>query len=388
MGFTLPKLTKILVVGDESTGRFFLEGFRESGFEIYYVRSYINAIQQLEDGIFQIIVADNNIDGMDGIQFLERCKTFAPDILRVLIVREGDSKVLVEAINRGGIFKIITHPLDIGEISAALCDAAVHYWTEKEHERLSNLIKEQNTELVVRTLNLDKEIHERTASLLNGLVAALDLRDSDTQWHSRRVALYSRRIAKALGIKGDELNAIERGALLHDIGKIGIKDVILLKPGRLTREEWEEMKRHPEMGYRLLEGSDFLQHEKIIVLHHQERYDGKGYPQGLKGKEIDIGARIFAIADTFDAMTSDRPYRRSLPFKIAREEIIRCSGTQFDPRLVEAFLSVPGHEWREIREKLEGRDLQRESQNRVSPPPLPQSPSLMSVTTDRNNNKG
>ncbi|MGC9044337.1 MAG: HD domain-containing phosphohydrolase [Myxococcota bacterium] len=370
MGFSLPKLTKILIAGDGETARFFIENFKESGFEFHFADSYISAIQKLEDGLFQIIVANDTVDGMSGIQFLERCKTFAPDILRVLIVRYGDTRVLLEAINRGGIFKILTLPLDIKEVISALTDASVHYWTEKEHERLSNLIKEQNTELVVRTLNLDKEIHERTSSLLNGLVAALDLRDSDTRWHSKRVSLYSRRIAKALGIKGEELNQIERGALLHDIGKIGIKDAILLKPGRLTKEEWEEMKRHPEMGYRLLEGSDFLEHERIIVLHHQERYDGKGYPQGLKGKEIDIGARIFTIADTFDAMTSDRPYRKSLPFKIAREEIIRCSGTQFDPRIVEAFLSVPPQEWREIREKLEGRDFQQEMNSAPRPPPL------------------
>jgi response regulator RpfG family c-di-GMP phosphodiesterase len=382
MGYSLPKLTKILVAGDISTGRFFLDNFKDSGFEIHFVESFMGAMQQLEDGIFQIVVADDRLSDMSGIQFLERCKTFAPDILRVLIVREGDMKVLMEAINRGGIFKILMHPLDTKEVMNALSDASLHYWTEKEHERLSNLIREQNTELVVRTINQDKEIHERTASLLNGLVAALDLRDSDTQWHSRRVSLYSRRIAKALGIKGDELSQIERGALLHDIGKIGIRDSILLKPGRLTKEEWEEMKRHPEMGYRILEGSDFLEHERIIVLHHQERYDGKGYPQGLKGKEIDIGARIFAIADTFDAMTSDRPYRKSLPFKIAREEIIRCSGTQFDPRIVEAFLSVPAHEWREIRERLEGRDLHQESQSAIKPPPITQT-----LITPQNNTK-
>ncbi len=372
MGFTLPKLTKILVAGDEATCRFFADNFKDSGFEIHFSNSYIGAIGQLEDGLFQIIVADDGLAGMSGIQFLERCKTFAPDILRVLIVRSGDSRVLLDAINRGGIFKILMHPLDIREVNTALSDASLHYWTEKEHERLSNLIKEQNTELVVRTLNLDKEIYERTSSLLNGLGAALDLRDSDTRWHSKRVSLYSRRIAKALGIKGEELNQIERGALLHDIGKIGIKDAILLKPGRLTKEEWEEMKKHPEMGYKLLEGSDFLEHERIIVLHHQERYDGKGYPQGLKGKEIDIGARIFTIADTFDAMTSDRPYRKSLPFKIAREEIIRCSGTQFDPRIVEAFLSVPPQEWREIRERLEGRDINQEIVNAPKPPPITQ----------------
>lgn len=372
MGLTLPKLTKILIVGDESTRRYFIENFKESGFEFHFADSFLSAIHRLEDGIFQIIVADDVLDGMSGIQLLERCKTFAPDILRVLIVKNGDTKVLVEAINRGGIFKILMHPLDTKEVMTALSDASVHYWTEKEHERLSNLIREQNTELVVRTLNLDKEIYERTSSLLNGLVAALDLRDTDTRWHSKRVSLYSRRIAKALGIKGEELNQIERGALLHDIGKIGIRDAILLKPGRLTKEEWEEMKKHPEMGYKLLEGSDFLEHERIIVLHHQERYDGKGYPQGLKGKEIDIGARIFAIADTFDAMTSDRPYRKALPFKVAREEIIRCSGTQFDPRIVEAFLSVPPYEWEEIREKVEGKGHNQEKADSQKTADLPQ----------------
>ncbi|MBI5525855.1 MAG: response regulator [Deltaproteobacteria bacterium] len=368
--------TQILFVDDDERAlRAFQRGFESAEYRVTVTTDVLGALELAEQDKFQIIICDYIMPAMDGVAFLERCRRIAPDSLRILISGDCDYQSSIDAINRGGVYKLVTKPWDVDELKAMLREAAEQYWTKKESERLSKLIKEQNTELVVRTLNLDREIHERTSSLLNGLVTALDLRDTETQWHSRRVSLYSKRIAKALGIRGEEIRSIERGALLHDIGKIGIRDSILLKPGRLTAEEWVEMRKHPDMGYKLLEGSDFLERERIIVLHHQERYDGKGYPLALKAKDIDIGARIFAIADTFDAMTSDRPYRQALTFKAAREEIIRCSGTQFDPRVVDAFLSIPHMEWREIREKVEGRDLKGEkAMAHGAPPPIPPKP--------------
>ncbi len=375
------EVTNILFVDDDERAlRAFQRAFESPEYQITITTDVLGALELAEQDKFQIVICDYLMPVMDGVTFLERCRRIAPDLLRVLITGECDYQSAIDAINRGGIYKLLTKPWDVDELRAMLRECAEQYWTKKESERLSKLIKEQNTELVVRTLNLDREIHERTSSLLNGLVTALDLRDTETQWHSRRVSLYCKRIAKALGIRGEEIRSVERGALLHDIGKIGIRDSILLKPGRLTAEEWVEMRKHPEMGYKLLEGSDFLERERIIVLHHQERYDGKGYPLALKAKDIDIGARIFAIADTFDAMTSDRPYRQALTFKAAREEIIRCSGTQFDPRVVDAFLSIPHMEWREIREKVEGRDVKGEKLSGTAvPPPLPKGASTAST---------
>ncbi len=231
--------------------------------------------------------------------------------------------------------------------------AAEAYRLRTENERLTREVQRQNGQLREINLRLEEMVRHRTQALLEGLIAALDYRDAETQWHSRRVSLYARRLAQALGIHEPELTTIEHGALLHDIGKIGVRDRVLLKPGPLDTEEWTEMKRHPELGWALLQRVDYLRPASTIVLQHQEKWDGSGYPAGMKGEEIVIGARIVHVVDTLDAMTSDRPYRRAKPFTEARSEIIRCTGTQFDPRVAEAFLSVAAEDWERIRLDVE-----------------------------------
>jgi HD-GYP domain-containing protein (c-di-GMP phosphodiesterase class II) len=177
--------------------------------------------------------------------------------------------------------------------------------------------------------------------MLEALSAALDLRDNETAGHSRRVTGYCLEIAQAMGCSDEHLKIIRRGVWLHDIGKFGIPDAILSKPGRLTAEERAIMETHVRLGYDLVCRIAFLAGSAELVLTHHERYDGTGYPQGLVGDEIPLSARIFAVADTLDAMTSDRPYRRALPYSVAREEIIRESERQFDPEVVKKFLSIP-----------------------------------------------
>jgi len=159
-------------------------------------------------------------------------------------------------------------------------------------------------------------------------------------------------VATAMHVGEPELSWIRRGAILHDVGKIGVSDAILRKPGKLDAAEWEEMKRHPEMGFRMLKHIKFLKPALDIVYCHQERWDGSGYPRGLKAEQIPLGARIFAAVDTFDAMTSDRPYRAALTIEAARDEIRRFSGIQFDPVVAEAFLSIDENVWREIRNRV------------------------------------
>ena len=176
---------------------------------------------------------------------------------------------------------------------------------------------------------------------LRALVAALDSRDHETEGHSQRVVAYARLIAAELGVAGADLATLEQGALLHDIGKIGIPDGILCKPGPLTNAEWLTMRQHPEIGASMLNGIPFLQPALPVVRHHHERWDGRGYPQGLRGETIPLAARIFAVADSFDAMTSDRPYRRGRPRAEARAELQRGAGTQFDPAVLAAFLRIP-----------------------------------------------
>ncbi|MEM7675529.1 MAG: HD domain-containing phosphohydrolase, partial [Myxococcota bacterium] len=190
------------------------------------------------------------------------------------------------------------------------------------------------------------EAYDKT---LEALVTALDARECETGNHSQRVVRMTLAICDNLGITGEERVHIARGALLHDIGKIGVPDDVLLKPGKLTDEEWIEMRKHPDIGARILSGIEFLVEPAKIVLAHQERFDGKGYPAGLKGAEIPIGARIFAVADALDAIVSDRPYRRGQSYEHAREEIARCAGTQFDPQVVEAFLKISIDELKKAR---------------------------------------
>jgi HD-GYP domain-containing protein (c-di-GMP phosphodiesterase class II) len=172
------------------------------------------------------------------------------------------------------------------------------------------------------------------------LAAAIETRDAYTGGHIERVAEYSVAIGRELGWDEDQLMTLELGALLHDVGKIGVDDGVLRKPAKLEPEEWEHMQRHPELGAHMLRDVPFLQASLSCVLHHHERYDGRGYPHRLAGEAIPLQARIVAVADTYDAMTSDRPYRKGLPVDTALAEITRCAGSQFDPHVVRAFLRV------------------------------------------------
>ncbi len=204
-------------------------------------------------------------------------------------------------------------------------------------------LKKQNWKLQKANkdiLRMADQLRETYDGTLEALVSALDARDRETRGHSLRVAKYMMEIAFHMNVEPgteDWVN-MQRGGLLHDIGKIGVSDSILHKPGPLTEEEWVDMRRHPQIGHDMIREIGFLSGAAIIVLAHHERIDGKGYPNGLAGDEIPLGARIFALADTFDAMTSDRPYRAALTVEASRDEIVRCSGTQFDPRCVQAFL--------------------------------------------------
>ncbi|MGH2632923.1 MAG: HD-GYP domain-containing protein [Tepidiformaceae bacterium] len=211
-------------------------------------------------------------------------------------------------------------------------------------------LEASNTQLqraVVEVGEMSEQLREAYTGTLESLVTALDVRDQETRGHSVRVATHSLDIAKMLGIHDDEeLAYVYRGALMHDVGKIGVPDAILLKPAKLTEEEWEFMRRHPAMGYRILAQVPYLRPAAKIVLAHHERWDGDGYPRRLKGPEIPLGARIFALCDTYDAIISDRPYRMGQTPDAAMAEILRCAGTQFDPRVIEAF-EAAFPRWRE-----------------------------------------
>ena len=206
--------------------------------------------------------------------------------------------------------------------------------------------------LAVNNAQLVAELQNSYDLTLDALSAALDLRDRETEGHSRRVVEYTARLAVQIGLSTQAIKYIRRGALIHDIGKIGVPDAVLHKPGMLDAEEIKIIQRHPEAGYKMLAGIPYLREEIQIVLGHQEKWDGTGYPFGLRGEEITLGARLFAVADTFDALTSDRPYRQGRPYEIARKLIEEESGKQFDPQAVAAFIAVPAEEWTQIRARV------------------------------------
>ena len=206
--------------------------------------------------------------------------------------------------------------------------------------------------IAIENARLYDSLQESYRETIKALVNTLDARDVETREHSSRVVEYTLAIAREMGIAGKKLDAIKYGAMLHDLGKIGVKDAILHKPGSLTPEEWEEMRKHSKIGYEMLKDVKLLKDSLPIILHHHERYDGDGYPSGLSKEDIPIGARIFAITDTLDAMTSSRPYRDALPYEVAYEEIAKNSGVQFDPKVVEVFTSIPLERWKEIRQEV------------------------------------
>jgi HD-GYP domain-containing protein (c-di-GMP phosphodiesterase class II) len=215
--------------------------------------------------------------------------------------------------------------------------------------------------LAVNNAQLVYELQNSYDLTLDALSAALDLRDRETEGHSRRVVEYTTRLAEQMGLGREAINNIRRGALIHDIGKIGVPDAILLKPGSLDAEEVKVIQRHPQLGYNMLVGIPYLREEIKIVLGHQEKWDGTGYPFGLQGEGIPLGARLFAIADTFDALTSDRPYRKGQSYELTRQLIESESGKQFDPQAVAAFLAIPPEEWAQIRARVTEEIEQRRS---------------------------
>lgn len=345
---------RVLVVDDDPLILRAIQRVLEAqGFEVSANLSPEMALAELRETPVGLIISDYMMPGMNGVQFLMEARRICPDAPRLLLTAINDFRVAAEAVNDGEIYRLLAKPWNHAELVNTVRQAYEFGELKRQHARLSARVQEQNAILQEVNRNLEALVQRRTQDLLDGMINALDYRDMETQWHSRRVSLYARRLAEEMGLTGRELLDVEMGALLHDIGKIGVRDSVLLKPGPLTEEEWEEMKEHPAIGYRLLRGIDYLKGAAQIVLQHQERWDGSGYPFGLTGEEICLGARIFAVVDALDAILSDRPYRAGRSFEVAVREIERCAGTQFDPAVVEVFLSTPPTAWEVIRQRVD-----------------------------------
>lgn len=340
---------------------------KSMGFEVVAHTDPREAVQ--ETGI-DLIVTDFMMPHLSGVELLRQLGEKNPDAVRILITAANDFKVAMQAVNDGQVFRLLSKPWTLHDLRTTIEQSVGYYRVLRDNKRLTRELEQRNAQLTQLNTTLESQVIERTNGLLEGMVRALDYRDTETQWHSWRVSKFTRRIAEAWGgFSQETLMTIEQGALLHDIGKIGVSDTILLKPGPLTPEEWVEMKKHPEIGWRMLGNIPYLRAAAEIVYQHQERWDGKGYPRGLKGDDIAVGARMFCVADTLDAITSDRPYRKGSPLEVALKEIGRLGGTQFDPKAVAAFLSVPKSEWLRIRAEVEA--LEEADKRRLSSDMIP-----------------
>ena len=308
------------------------------------------ALRILDSHRIDAVISDLQMPGMSGMELLAKVKQIYPQMVFMMVTGVDDIRVGIQAM-RQGADDYLVKPLqvDASIVLASLTRAlhVKHLEQEVENYRhhLEEIVAEQTQQLREALHGIERS-YDHTLEVLG---AAIDLRDSPTAGHSRRVFLYSIEIAKAMGGLEKQMRNVAMGAWLHDIGKLAISDAILLKPGPLTREEREIMQRHVQIGYDMVRGIPFLTDAAEIIFAHHERCDGSGYPRGLKAAEIPVGARIFGVADTFDAMTSDRPYRRALPFKISREVIERGAGKLYDQPVANVFLNICDETWEAIR---------------------------------------
>jgi len=342
---------KILIADDEADIRELLGDFLESeGYECLLADNAFTALKTFkENDDIDLVMSDIRMPGKTGLELLGEIKEIDEDVMVIMISAVKDIESAIAAMSKGA-YDYVAKPFKLTEV-VLIAKKAIEkrklILQNKEYQReLERMVAERTIELQ----NALEELDNTYIFTLRALVTALDTRDEETQGHSLRVVKYTLKLAELMnwGDK-EQLKNLEYGALLHDIGKIGIPDAILKKPGELTKEEWEVMQTHPEVGYKILHKIEFLEEPSQIVLHHHERFDGSGYPTGLRRLDIPIGSRIFAVADTVDAMTSERLYRAALTFEDASNELKKFSGIQFDPQVVEAFHSVPLDFWKQKR---------------------------------------
>jgi response regulator RpfG family c-di-GMP phosphodiesterase len=265
-----------------------------------------------------VVISDYSMAGMNGIDFLNKVKNMRPEVIRIMLTGVNDLQVMKNAVNESGIFRLLTKPCPVGELIKAVNDSILEFYRQQQGDLIYGY--------------LDKSI--------NSLMAALGERDSLSGGHADRICELSYILAFKMGLSEEQLLKVEHLSMLHDIGKIGIPDEILFKEGPLTDAEWKVMKTHPEKGCHIAQTSPELSQVANLILTHHEKWNGSGYPLGLKGKEIPLESRIIAVVDAYDVMTNDRPYRKALSQEVALKEIMNNAGSQFDPEVVTVFLEI------------------------------------------------
>src|SRR5574341_215563 len=358
---------QILVVDDESAvGALLAETVTATGYTAVVVTDGSSALDRIRSSEFAVVLTDIRMPGIDGIELLRRIKAFSPEVEVIVVTALTDVDHAKELI-RLGASDFLTKPFQLEEVRASIKHAIAKYeawktrWSQQRDlkaqiERQARQVKEQLVTAQERSAALRERVDALRATYdatIEALMFSLDSRDRASLGHSQRVAVFSEEIAKTLGVSGPDLEAIRHGAMLHDIGNIVVPDTVLRKAGALTEDEWRQVRKHAEQGYRILQSIPYLGSAAEIVWQHHERYDGLGYPRGIAKDGIIQRARIVVVADTFDAMTSERPYRRVSTYQEVCAEIAGCAGTQFDPLVAEAFVRIPETTWTELRRAVE-----------------------------------
>jgi response regulator RpfG family c-di-GMP phosphodiesterase len=337
----------VLVVDDDpGICRLFNMLLEEAGYRVETAEDAHSAQVKLGSNCFDAVISDIVMPGLSGIDLLKKQNLSAPDIPFILVTGNPDLQTASEAVRTGSAVDYLTKPVSTAQLIRSVARAVEIKRVRDENRRLTaenlryqlhleDMVQEKSAELV----RACREIRESYDFSLEALVAMLDAREQTTARHSVRVRECALILARKMEVSKPELHDIALGTLLHDIGKIALPDAILLKPDSLTEPEWTVMRTHPQIGYDIIKSSAYLAGAALLVLSHHEKYDGSGYPRGLAGNKICLGARIFAVVDAYDAMRSTRIYKPATSAEEALEEIRRCRGSHFDPAVVDIFLS-------------------------------------------------
>jgi putative nucleotidyltransferase with HDIG domain len=352
MGVSPVEMENILVVDDEEAIREVVSTMLESkGYRCTAVSNGRAAQDQVKRVTPDLVLSDMIMPEMDGIKLLDWIRNYDPEVPVIMVTAIHDISTALEAIRRGA-YDYILKPFEKDQLFLGVGRALQHRRLVTENRNYQRNLEQQVEERTAQLSGALVQLEQSYDDTLEALGSALDLKDAETEGHCQRVTAFTISIAKAMPVPNNYLPVLARAAFLHDIGKMAIPDRILRKPGPLDNDEKQIMRTHCEIGYNMLIRIPFLRDAAEIVLAHQEFFNGTGYPRGLKEAQIPLGARIFTVADSLDAMISDRPYRKALPMSHAREEIRRCGGTQFDPKVVDVFLSIPDQHWIDLRQSL------------------------------------
>ena len=352
----------ILIVDDEELIRNLLLTRLSDDYTCETASCVAEARNKLSSAAFKLVMTDITMPESSGIELCQHIHKTYPETVIMVVSGMTDIHYAIEAM-KGGAFDYITKPFDLSQVAMSV-ERALRYQVlvaAKRHyeSSLEETVRQRTDELRSMNENLNQMLevlYQNYRATLRALAGALEARDVETAGHSDRVVAYALRLGRELGLAHTELIALEQGALLHDIGKIGVPDSILLKRGPLDQEEWVKMREHIRHGLCIISGIDFLKGATSVVAQHHEKFDGSGYPENLRGEQIHINARIFAVADAFDAITSDRPYRAAASYAEAHDELVKHSGRHFDPLVVKAFLNISESEWADIRNITESKN--------------------------------